>query len=49
VRGVCPRDLAREVRDADELLRPGRQVAKTDLAVHQLVTDDDGEMRVVAI
>ena len=41
-------DLAGEVVDADELLGPGLEVLELDLALAQLVADDDGEVGPVA-
>jgi len=41
-------DLAGEVVDADELLGPGLEVLELDLALAQLVADDDREMGPVA-
>src|SRR5438309_3973125 len=41
-------DLAGEVVEADELLRAGLEVLELDLALAQLVADDDGEVGPVA-
>ena len=41
-------DLTRQVRERDELLRPGREVLELDLAVRQLVAEDDREVGLVA-
>src|SRR5688500_17701776 len=44
VGGVRTRDLASDVRGRDDLLGPCRQIAELDVAVRQLVADDDREM-----
>ena len=48
VRGVGAPDLAGEVDQRNQFLGPGRQVAQTDLAHHELVADDDREVGLVA-
>src|SRR6185503_2874155 len=42
------RHLARKVCEGDHLLAASRQVPELDLAVRQLIADDDREMRLVA-
>ena len=41
-------ELAGKIGDGDKLLAPGLEIAQLDLAVGELVADDDGEVGVVA-
>ena len=47
MRAVCPGELAREVREPDEPLGALLEILHLDLAIAQLVADDDREMGVL--
>ena len=47
VRGVCPGELVRKIRKSDETLRACLEVLHLDLAVAQLVADDDRKVSVL--
>ena len=47
VRAVCPGELVRKIRESDEALGACLEILHLDLAVAQLVADDDREMSVL--